>query len=224
MPGLNIVPSHGWVIAMQDGRRLYLEYTLDSTRRPVEEEVELQTLTAAHLRRLSRKTAGSGTLDYRRALVVPGALRGRSSDGFIPEKRGLHGTGAMIGAQTDITQMLQLKLQGGNFPLIDQDAEAGALRNQRRSSPHQERLSQIVISDMLRAVQVDWIVDSVGCEQMNGSRKADWRIHQSAADQSEAGIACEVAELSRIVDAAHLVHLDDDTFDRPAANQIDDEW
>jgi hypothetical protein len=36
--------SHGWVVALKDGRRLHLEYTLDSTRRSGPEELEIAML------------------------------------------------------------------------------------------------------------------------------------------------------------------------------------
>ena len=39
-----VATSHGWVLALKDGRRLYLEYTLDSTRRGSPEELEIATL------------------------------------------------------------------------------------------------------------------------------------------------------------------------------------
>lgn len=36
--------SYGWVVALKDGRRLHLEYTLDSTRRGGPEELEIAML------------------------------------------------------------------------------------------------------------------------------------------------------------------------------------
>lgn len=38
------VPSYGWVLVLKDGRRLYLEYTLDDTRRESPEELQIAPL------------------------------------------------------------------------------------------------------------------------------------------------------------------------------------
>jgi hypothetical protein len=34
----------GWVIALKDGRRAYLDYTLENTTSPAAEEIELEAL------------------------------------------------------------------------------------------------------------------------------------------------------------------------------------
>jgi len=39
-----VVSSHGWVLALEDGRRVHLEYTLDDSRRGAPEELTLTQL------------------------------------------------------------------------------------------------------------------------------------------------------------------------------------
>ena len=41
-----VVSSHGWILALRDGSRLYLEYTLDDSRPGAREEVALARLDA----------------------------------------------------------------------------------------------------------------------------------------------------------------------------------
>jgi hypothetical protein len=43
---LDAISSHGWVLALKDGRRLHLEYTVDTTRRDRPEELEIAMLQA----------------------------------------------------------------------------------------------------------------------------------------------------------------------------------
>src|SRR5688572_23700083 len=115
-----------------------------------------------------------------------------------------------------------LQCKGLHLGFVDLDAEPWPAGHQRKSAVHRVRRLQVILRDVLRPVQVDRIVDAIGGKEMHGSRKPDRRIHETAADQSEPGVAREVAELARIVDSAGLVGLDHDRLDRLAANQFDD--
>lgn len=60
----SVVTSHGYVVALADGRRLYLEYTVDDTAGEMAEEIAIEPM-AAGMERPDLAETGVGVYWYR---------------------------------------------------------------------------------------------------------------------------------------------------------------